>query len=443
MSFDSLNQYAQAQGYIKLNDWHPPIMAVIWKAGIDLTELTSSFMIFTIGTFVLGSFLLSLFIFRITNNKLLSFIPLLFLLLPNTLTFIGVVWKDVYLAAAFMLGSVCMLLGSSVHPRWNINLPLRNALIILGVGVIIFGSTFRHGVWPAFIPLLIFAAYKISYSIKIKLFIAFISILLLMSASTIISRVFNAVPAGASVVVIIDDIINISNERQIRESNLSEKSKDYLVDLQKECKSRGVRAYAAYLCDESHLGFASSISLDAISTKNFWQDRIINNPLGYLTHRTKIFVDFLIPPYIYAWQEEIDPNPYDLSTRSKSATIWTEKYVKFFIAEWPSLYKPYTWLVVIVAVSMLTILSVKKHRHSVFVLVIFTTAILFLLSFFPAAIVTDYRMTFMFVFACGLVSILYLVDSYDFRHKPFDNKLSRKNEKNIKAAHSHKKVKLR
>lgn len=416
MSFDSLNQYGQALGYLQLNDWHPPIMALVWRAGIKLTGLTGSFMILTVSTFVLSSLILSLFIYKITKNKLLSFLPLFFLLLPNTLTLLGVVWKDVFLAAAFMLGSVLILLGTSSHPRWDINNIRRNIFITSGVLTLIFGSSFRHGVWPAFLPLIMFASYKLCSGRKTKYIFIVFSFLLAMAFSSIISRIFNVSPGGASVVIMIDDIINTNSEQEIRSSILTTKSKDYLVDLQMKCKNMGIRNYAAFLCEETHVGFASTLSLEPSNTKNLWMSSIREKPFIYITHRTKSFLEFLSPPYIFAWQEKIEPNPYGLTAINSPPTKLAEHYIKFFIRDWPSIFKPYTWLVVIVILTGVVIRRKNELRHSVFMITVFSTAILFLLSFFPAAIVSDYRMTYTFTFACGLIAILLIIDSYDHRY---------------------------
>lgn len=420
MSYDSINQYSQLQGLIPLNDWHPPSMALLWKLLITITGITGSLLIFTVGIFVLSASLLSLYFFKITKNKFISLMPMAFLLLPNILTFIGVLWKDVLLAAFFMLGTVLILLGSSTHERWRPKKSFRNTLLIIGTFTLLFGSTFRHGVWPAFIPLLAYSAWKLAYSKKIKLLIAasFIVLAVLIPAS--IMRVFSVKDGQASIVIMVDDIINITTEEEIKNSTLSDSSKEYLINIQNQCRAIGVRAYAAFMCDETHTEFSRTVKKEFNNTQDFWIDSIKQDPVEYLVHRTKIFVDFLNPSFIFAWQNRIDPNQFNFKALDTPVTFIVEDYVDFFVKDWPSLFKPYFWLLLSTVLSIVIIKRKKQMQHSAISLVMYITSLLMLASFLPAAIVSDYRMTYTFTVASLLILMLFIVDS--FNRKSSQNK---------------------
>lgn len=425
MSYDSINQYSQLLGLIPLNDWHPPAMALLWKLLISMTGLTGSLLIFTVGMFILSSFLLSLYFYKITKNKLASLMPLALLLLPNILTFLGVLWKDVLLAAFFMLGTVLILLGSSTHELWKLKKSYRNTLLLVGALVLLFGSTFRHGVWPAFIPLLVFSAWKLEFNKKIKLLAAVSYVLLATLIPASIIRVFSVKDGQASIVIMVDDIINTATESEIRDSELSDDSKEYLINVKSQCRAIGVRAYAAFLCDETHIDFSRTVSKEFENTQDFWIDSIKQDPSEYLIHRTKVFIDFLNPSSIFAWQDRTDPNQFNIEALDTPLTYIVEDYVDFFIQDWPSFFKPYFWLLLSTVLSIATFKRRRQLTHSALSLVIFITSLLLLASFLPAAIVSDYRMTYTFTFASLLILMLYVVDMLSRRSAQNNKKLKK------------------
>jgi hypothetical protein len=427
MSFDSINQYSQLQGIIPLNDWHPPVMALLWKLLIAITGLTASLLIFTVGVFVLSSLLLSLYFYKITANKFLGLIPMAFLLSPSMLTFLGVLWKDVLLAAFFMLGATLLLIGSGTHKQWQMKRSYRNTLLTAGVFALLFGSTFRHGVWPAFIPMLVYAAWKLQLGTRTRLLVAISFIMMAAVIPVTVSRVFSVQDGKASIVIMVDDLISIASESNIKNSKLSEESKEYLINVKNRCTANGVRAYAAFLCDDTHTGFSSTVQSEFENTQEFWIDSIKQEPLDYIIHRIKIFIDFLNPSYIFAWQERIDPNQFNIVALDTPATYIVEDYVKFFINDWPSFFKPYFWLLVSTVVAIATLRARKRMHYFANIITVYLTSILLLLSFIPAAIVSDYRMTYTFTAASLYMLMLFIVDTYS--NRPRQNNKKTKNRK--------------
>jgi hypothetical protein len=150
---DSLKQLRQAMTG-SYTDVHPPIMSLLWHGLLWLTGIPASLFILQIALLGIG-LLAWQFIFRRTNIAEASPFLVLAAWNPAILNFAGVVWKDVGLAVALLLGfATVAILALSHKPRWVLLAP---ALLFA-----FYASAVRWNGLPAVIPLLYLAAMAIA-----------------------------------------------------------------------------------------------------------------------------------------------------------------------------------------------------------------------------------------------------------------------------------------
>lgn len=143
MSVDSVNQLEQAiEG--RYTDWHPPLMAALWRLICQPFEarpepmLILQLTVLWLGLYLLGRALLPY------RPRLALFAPLIGIL-PPLVGIEGVIWKDIGLGASFCLGSMLVIDG---YLRKSGKLQLSVATVLL-----FYGTAVRYNSLLALLPI--------------------------------------------------------------------------------------------------------------------------------------------------------------------------------------------------------------------------------------------------------------------------------------------------
>ncbi|MEZ4361877.1 MAG: hypothetical protein R3B48_16930 [Kofleriaceae bacterium] len=142
MSYDSVWQLVQARGVEPLSDWHPPLMAFMWRlldrviAGPILMLVLQSVL------FLLG---LHALLRRFMPPRAAALVASLVLIAPQNIVVMGVIWKDSQMAA-FLLAAIPALL--SEHRRYR----------VLGYVALVIATGLRYNAAAATLPLLVLLA---------------------------------------------------------------------------------------------------------------------------------------------------------------------------------------------------------------------------------------------------------------------------------------------
>lgn len=140
MSYDSVWQLIQARGIEPVNDWHPPLMAVIWRYFNAL--IAGPFLMLALQSL---SFLLGLYFIgkRFMRPRTAAIVAAAVLVVPMNLIVMAVIWKDSQMAG-FLVASVAALLSPSRRVRF------------VGCLFLFLATAFRYNAAAATLPILVF-----------------------------------------------------------------------------------------------------------------------------------------------------------------------------------------------------------------------------------------------------------------------------------------------
>lgn len=406
MSGDTINQFIQANGDAGFEDWHPALMSIVWRGLLITTGKVASLLALQLLFFCLALFLLSNYIYKKSGSRLLSLIAFAFGLSPHIVNLSGVLWKDSLLGITSLLFMVLILYINEIKKEMP---KLFYPLVVSLFALLFIISNLRHNVWPALIPFVILLGIILSKKRRIQTLIICVTLVALPISGLLVNKIFSVGSRHVDAAVMVDDIQNLLSADEITASKLKPESKSYLINLQAKCQQDKVRTNSLFLCADSG-DFVSLTLNDYRATKELWFQSVMSNPINYLEHRARAYISFLSPEDPYAWQEEVDPNRYGITALNSKLTKLLEHYVKFFIRDWPSIFKPYVWLLVGLALFIYTVIRHAIMQHAKYIYTFLTAGFLYTAAYIPAAIVSDYRMTYFLSLTVGISALLVLVD---------------------------------
>lgn len=114
MSYDSVWQLSQARQQEPLNEWHPPMMAFIWRLTDAVIAGPFPMLVLQSVTFLVGLYAL---LRHVMPGRVAAIVSVVVLLLPQNITVMAVIWKDSQMAG-FLLAGIAALLSDK--RRWRI-----------------------------------------------------------------------------------------------------------------------------------------------------------------------------------------------------------------------------------------------------------------------------------------------------------------------------------
>ena len=145
---DSIAQLQQAL-VGQYDDWHPPIMAALWRSLIPIFGSAAGLFWFNVSLFL---FAISAFIIVLTRSASLHPIGLvvLFVAAPSIYLFIPLIWKDVLMAGSMFSAFGVIALRTLDRLRYSWGLPLLILLLFIVLGA---RQNAIFAVFPIFVPL--------------------------------------------------------------------------------------------------------------------------------------------------------------------------------------------------------------------------------------------------------------------------------------------------
>lgn len=123
MSFDSFDQLDQARRW-QLGDWHPPAMALLWRAVELVVAGPIGMLVLQIAALVIGCHAV---LRRQLPARAAAIATLVICWFPPVITVTGVVWKDAQMAGYLLLG-----VGALCSPRRGVRWVGLAALVVAG-----------------------------------------------------------------------------------------------------------------------------------------------------------------------------------------------------------------------------------------------------------------------------------------------------------------------
>lgn len=114
LSPDPLNSLRQARTGV-YSDWHPPVMAVVWRFFEFFQQGPGGMLFFHHMMFAFGTYFWSRVIS--SSRRLAIFFILVFTLFPSIFSFLGMVWKDVSMGTALLLTTGMIAYGGKFKKK--------------------------------------------------------------------------------------------------------------------------------------------------------------------------------------------------------------------------------------------------------------------------------------------------------------------------------------
>lgn len=328
MSADSVDQLTQGRTGI-FNDWHPPVMSWWWGILDRVLPGPGGMLLFHNLLFWAG---LGLFVdanFRDYKGWGKSMIILSIGFYMPVFMLLSAIWKDVGLAAAFLFSVSCFTYAS----QRNSGLIFFGGLVALWYGLVV-----RLNALPGAFPLF-FMAGRIAWDLgifRLKIFIRRASLgilissvmigVLVLSTAGVANRALIKRPSTYPIQqVLIHDLVGISVETKTVSLPL------YLdggrLPTFKEIKKIYTPGTVNHLFwgDDGRIHLVLTNAPALISELAlFWKQKVIENPMAYLSHRSKVFMRLYWVSgnrVCYPYQDGTIPNDLGLASSIPPRTL--------------------------------------------------------------------------------------------------------------------------
>lgn len=421
MEFDSFDQYAQAIGQEPLNDWHPIIMALLWRLLIAVHDGPQPMLLLQMALYWSGFLYLALQILRRPGRAPVAIAAIIAPFFPFLLNFSGVLWKDTQLALALFWTSLILTFA----PRSIVSLVTSLALIFYGLAV-------RHNGITAALPLLVLWSYDFAAVLGLRNSIA----VPLLTASAVATLLVANIALG--------ELVTVEKTHPLHHQMLNE-----IAFIQ--CQSKGpldiLRSYQGEalerlneidkqtrLCGQNY-SLAAEGDTDDIFERQLlktpegddpsvfpaWLQTVSSHPLEYLEYRLIVYRTFLRPfsyahPY-YIFCDGTDNNPYPDRFSAEPAnplhlTKLLAHYVRFAAKRFDLFFRPLFWLI---ALTVTAGLSLWKRNFPASLICL--SGLFYLAAYLLFLPAPDFRYAYWAIFAQTLSSFL-LLSSYP-RREPY------------------------
>ena len=401
MTFDARYVYQDiAKGFF--GDWQSPVMTLLWSLVDPIAPGPASLLLLTAVLYWLAFGLLALTIARRTP-WLALLLPLL-ALTPSAFVFVGIIWRDVLFAAAWLLAGA--LVFSIADRNWRV----RVAGQAIALGLLAFGVLLRPNALTAAPILAAYLLWPSHFSWK-RLAILYLPMAfgLYGLVQVVYYDLLGATRQHPLHSIMVFDLGGISHfsknnvfpgSRTAAETALITEGcyKPTAWDIywnQEPCRFVMARL-------EGDKIFGSPVLTQA------WTSAILNHPLAYLRHRATFMWTFLVGSNLTMWT-------LDLDDTSKIAFADNPRFMalkSLHDALKPTpLFRAGSWLLL----NLIVCLFAWRRRHTpagAFAMGICGSAVIYVMTFFVVGVASDFRYALWAVLA-GLAGAVAVAQQKD------------------------------
>lgn len=411
--YDISEQAKQMLGMKNLSDWHPPIVAILWRGLYAVTGKLGSLLAFQLGIYFLAVFLLSVFAHRILKSKWASLAMIAILVSPWAYSQLNTLWKDTIMAAALLLATGCLalLVPKKKKTYW---------FVIPAVAFLIFATLVRKNAVVAVVPMCVFLAWrlvpgirwrverisrqKLNRKIRVRKSVLAALICAIAVASVTssalcvdagIARHWKVQPTHQVYQVILDDVMFSVPEDELNQSVAPQELKDKINKARPKCYEMNEPYDAYWNCygrgssgsDYSPLGYRDEL-------KQLWLNHVITHPIRYVEYRWSVYKFYLTTSRLIYGPGRLIKPAKEVGFRWGSTEF--DKVAKFYVVEFGAdtigfVFKPWFWLLAGVLVS---IGAWWSGRSRAFALMLTSSAVLYMLAYFPVIPANHFRYTY-------------------------------------------------
>lgn len=419
---DTDYQYQQAAGLIALNDWHPPVMSLLWGLLLDVTGKLWSILVVQQVALWGGAFLLALYVWDVTHSRTWSLMALAVPALPHVFGISGAVWKDVHMSIAFFLTLVLTLLALR-FPR------LRYALVFLALVALVYGTLVRKNAVFAVVPLVVLMTWAVVRGqgalARVRgrwvrpAVLSGVGLLVfglvLGASNAVLTAVAKPQPADQLSQVFLDDIIFSVPADEIRASSAPQELKDKLTSAKDLCREKEAVSDAYWKCygTGENGEFTPVAYPDEI--RALWLDTVPGHPARYGMYRAQVYTAYLFQTR-YQWGGYIGAFDYAEGQPFPQANDAGRMYVEDFgTKNLPWLFGAWFWLLA-PTVGLIALAKARgggawRGRDAAVVpavAALLGSALIYQLAYIPIIPETDYRYTYWPAVASTVAGILVI-----------------------------------
>jgi hypothetical protein len=430
MTYDAVNQILEARAGV-FSDWHPPLMAMIWRLLEHLMPGPAPMLFLQLGLIWLGAFLVFHAFFQSCSSKIAASLLCGLFFLPPMFGVSGAILKDM-----LMWGALLTAFGVAGHINSTTNqeLWLTGVLSILTLLLLWLAILLRHNAIFATIPLLGFAIFRLFpkdnlWGLIRAIIPAAIIAALLFAASGAINKQFADRHTQPWVANAAFDIVGILKRMEDKTAQQT-----LFAQLAQSLNSSGtvepvLQAYTpmywrevfrskppTLLLPENSIGpvihgFESFSAEQLSALHQLWTQSIIAEPLLWLRHR------FAVSKYVLGWVPESSWSPVimgmdfplDLAKDYGSIQVSTalqnklETVLYSLIDYW--FFQP--WPYFLVSIIILAVMFFRPINANIEITCLISSGLLHEIGLLLAAPSPDFRYSHYMVF-CALLSLLLL-----------------------------------
>ncbi len=388
MTYDARYVYQDiAKG--TFGDWQSPVMAWLWSAIDPIAPGPASVFLLTAAVYWGAFGLAALALAR------LSIWPAALLLLlaasPPAFEFVGIIWRDVLFAAAWLFAAALALLTRRSSYGWRVSLQA------VGVGMVAFGVLLRPNALPA-APLL--AAYIIwpeQFLLKRTAILYLpLAVTLFVLVEFIYYGVLHATQQHVEQAIMVFDLGGISH---FANQNLFPGEWSGLETAKITGTCYKPTEWDIYWIQEpcrfvmERLESAKLFGTSAISSA--WLHAIADHPLAYLEHRAAFMWSFLARSNQTIWTMDVyDPSRPALAGHAGFTALRT---IDAALKSTPLL-RPGVWLLICAIVCALAWRR-RQAWYGAFAVGVCGSAAVYVLSFFVVGVALDFRYAYWAILA--------------------------------------------
>ena len=412
MSPDSTDNWIQSrQGVFR--DINAPFMAYFW--GLTEKLIPGPKIMFLLQNIIFWSGLLIFWWLARRKSKVLGFCIVIIGFMPQIMSQLSTVWKDVGLGASLILVSALIYYSSQT----------KNNLVLLLTPVFLFyGYAVRLNSAPAILPIVIWSIFVLFRNLRIvdkatkktKVFIPiFVSLIYFALLTGTVYFVNKTITKGKTTYpyqqIFIYDLAAISKARnKVLFPDYATKSENFsLKNVAKEYNLRSVNnlIYGDKPKDgDKPIILLTYNSKEIEQLKGYWLKTVKENPSIYLKHKWNVFAQLIgftrntvSNPY---WDLGFDTNPPEFRAEPNSLnTILMEYFFrlrKFFF------FRGYFWLLLTFYFLYRSIKARLKDDWEI-VFYLSLSSILFAFAYFPTTPSTEFRYLFWTAIASAIVTV--------------------------------------
>jgi len=383
-------------------DWQSPVMTWFWRMIDPLAPGPASMFLVIVTLYWGGIAVLSHSISR-RSSPLAAALPLL-ALIPPLFALLGVIWRDVFMAATWLL-AVAILLASATQG----GKPLRPAAQALALLLIVFGVLIRPNAIAAAPLLITYALWpqRFHWRRAALLFVPF-AIALYAIVQLVYYDALGATrqhPLHSIAVFDLGGITYFSGENAFPVSWQPAE----LEALRGRCYDPSY--WNIYWNGDCKFVMAKLEGEQAIfgtpALTRAWRNAVLTHPAAYLQHRFAFFRTFLFGQHLAMWSEDIDHAP--ATVFQDRAAFTALKTMHDGLLPTP-LFRIGSWLLA----SLLLLIPAWRRRATpdgAFLWGVCGSASLYALSYLPLGVASEFRYVYWTVLASSISLIVALLPS--------------------------------